>query len=515
MPWLRNPFRRATDAAQALAAQQGDAARAFASSRPRNQVQAAWEGPVPAEGAHPLLRSAAEWQRAVSAQYKASGPFGFAIDWMAGSCARSRLYVGRTDPDGSSKALPIASTDPDADTLLAPLVELFDGDSQAALLGEAARCDQLFGEWYLIGWDDPDAGRRWRVFSPLALLPSGRDRESLNVHDPDQPGRILELPLDTTAVIRVWQPDPDRPADPYSHTIRALPILARLSALDDVDRAAAQSRIAMNGMLLVPSEASFPNPDDPESISLGGDQLPAWLMEVGSARLTNPGSAAAAMPVIAAMSADMISKVRLVDFSTSYDSEVEAKREAALRQLAVSLQLPAEVLTGLADLNHWSLFGIQADSIRLYVVAVLDRIAGALTREFLRPALAALGVDHPEHYQLGLDITDLTLRPNRAELALQAFDRGLISRAACIAELGFPPEAAPTEAELAAIVETSTALTDAQSAHDLVTRLLGDTTDRTRPGRGPGRPRVRPLHPVRDLEAPPADRSALPPGTTG
>lgn len=76
----------------------------------------------------------------------------------------------------------------------------------------------------------------------------------------------------------------------------------------------------------------------------------------------------------------------------------------ALRALAVHLNLPDELLQQPGSHHFadcWS--GVMPDPGPLG--RVMDTVGAQLTEEYLRPALRAMGVPHPEQYSLSWEAT--------------------------------------------------------------------------------------------------------------
>ena len=119
--------------------------------------------------------------------------------------------------------------------------------------------------------------------------------------------------------------------------------------------------------------------------------------------------------------------------------------ERILRQIAIGLDIPADILTGLADVNHWSAWLID-DSFRLnYVDPLILAVLDSLTRAYLLPYLQAAGVADAESFLFWRDYSDLTSRTVSASDAFAMLDRGLITPPAARRSVGFSEADAPEE----------------------------------------------------------------------
>jgi hypothetical protein len=109
-----------------------------------------------------------------------------------------------------------------------------------------------------------------------------------------------------------------------------------------------------------------------------------------------------------------------------------------------------------------SAWQIEESAIKLHIEPLLGLICDSLTTHFFQPALKSLGVEAWPKYAIWYDTTDLTLRPNRAPEAENAYNKGVISEDAYRRELGFADEDAPDTAERRRYVLTQIALTQPQ-----------------------------------------------------
>lgn len=123
-------------------------------------------------------------------------------------------------------------------------------------------------------------------------------------------------------------------------------------------------------------------------------------------------------------------------------------REEAVRRFATGLEIPAEILLGLGDVNHWGAWALTSEAIRLGIEPKLATVAYALTQQWLRPILEAENDPDWHRWLVWYDTAPLRVRTNRSETALQAHDRGVISDAALRRETGFDESDAPTDEEL-------------------------------------------------------------------
>jgi hypothetical protein len=469
------------------------------------------------------------WQNEVWGLFDEIPELRSGIDYAANACSRARLYVGVIDPDGSNDPTPInvpavgpdgepitpsaPGSDPDngadiedgklgetgaggetgkktppapppdpaklaealakARLLLSPLRELTGGWSgQSKFLKRLAYHLNVPGESFVVGFDHPQTGeRRWQVCSNQEVSFGGGDQ--LRIKLPETPGRDVSVPIGRSTTIRMWREHPNiaQDADSPVHALRGP--LTELVNLSAHIIASAESRLAGAGILFVPEELAIPSPQqsDDGPNPLHSDTFTASLIEAMAAPLKNRDSASAIVPLVVRGPAAAGDKMKHISFATKFDERVEEMRDQAVKRVAIGLDLPPEVLTGMGKINHWGQWGIEEAAIKLHIEPLLGLICDALTVQFYQPVLRAMGVQDWHRYAIWYDTADLSLRANRGPEATEAFQNGAIGEAAYRREVGFSEEDAPTDKERAAALARQIALTNANLAPILLPRL--------------------------------------------
>lgn len=380
------------------------------------------------------------WQKSAWEFYNTIGELHFAVNYLAQSASRARLYVGTPDPHGASAPVP-TDDDPTARALLDDLGSDF--TAHAELIDKMCIQLQVAGECFLIGiddTDDPTADRKWISASSDQLRLAG-DSVFLRT----SPATQVELPEDSTLIIRVYFQDPQFSWQPTSHIRALLPDLARLAALNSHILATTDSRLAGAGVLFIGDSVSPPvgNPGDEVEHS---DPFIDGLMKAMITPITDRNSAAAVVPYVVRVPDESLDKIKLVQFWTPFDQNIPTLIELTLKKIAIGLNMPPETLLGLGDTNHWSAWAIDENVVKLSVEPILSVICQVLTCEYMRPAYKTLENKKCESV-IWFDTTELTSRPNKAAESLVMHDKGLINDAAVRRENGFSEEDAPTEAE--------------------------------------------------------------------
>lgn len=133
---------------------------------------------------------------------------------------------------------------------------------------------------------------------------------------------------------------------------------------------------------------------------------------------------------------EYLDKIKLQQFWTALDQHAIELRTEAIRRLALGMDMPPEILTGTADVNHWGSWQIEEAAIKSHVDPLLQSIVSSLTEGYLRPILKG-DVEDPEEYSFGVDTSDLRLRPNRSKEAIELYQLLELSGAKMLQENGF------------------------------------------------------------------------------
>lgn len=387
-------------------------------------------------------KSTQDWQEQAWHFVDSCGEFAFAAQWKANALSRVTLHVEKYDPaTGEWGRI-------DQGPAVVALNALFGGESGQEQMMHALGFS-LFapGEAYLVGVVDPKPGvDQWRVLSNDEVKQTGKvweiDRgdglvERYRENDPDDPTSRPEV-----LVFRIWRPHPRKGIEATSPARAALPILRELEGLTAHIGASIDSRLAGAGLFLIPSEMTFasPNPGqtagDPEA-----DDFLVALVEAMEAAKRDRTSAAALAPIVLRVPGQLIEKVQHITFATPFSGEAKELREETIRRLALSLDMPPEILLGQADSNHWSAWLISEDALKVHIEPDVSIITHALTTQYLWPALST--ADDPaadpevRMYQIVGDTSALRLRPQRTNEAMTLHEREVITNAALARETGF------------------------------------------------------------------------------
>lgn len=383
------------------------------------------------------------WQEEAWAYLDAQGEFGWAVDWLSKAMSRVRLVAAERLPGGDEPA--VLESGPAVEQVAR--LAAADG-GHGGLLSALATQVSVPGEGWLVGEQQHGGSEAWCVRSSDEIrMATGRGaayelREDENAWRPLAPDGL---------VTRVWDPHPRLHYRATSPAQRALPILRRLDLLDRRITASLVSRLAMNGVLLIPQEGTFTTP---EQYADADDPLVSMFIDIASNNIKNPGSASAAIPVPIRFTKELIEAWRHLTFGDTFTTELLEERDKELRRLATAVNVPAEVVLGMGDANHWTAWQLEESAIKLHVAPMAELLCAPVTTGFLHPLLAAerAPLVGPNGGQIIVwyDASELTTRPDKTDPAFRAYDRLELSGTALRRETGFGEDDAPDEQELRA-----------------------------------------------------------------
>lgn len=430
-------------------------------------------------GSNLLAASTNEWQAEAAELYNLVPELRYGIYWIASSASRARLIVTRV-PTGDETNPSVVERDHPA---WEPLNELAPtAPEQAMVLYRIVTLMKLLGRWRLVGFDTDAGSRQWVIASEYDYRESAA---GVWVHDAAT-GRDFELPPEAVWSIPMLMPHPIRSAEPDAPTRALIPTLHELIDLSGHVQTAAKSRLAGAGLLLVPNQVSTVAPGQSTGVNPpDGNPLMHSLMRTSQASLRSPTDVSRHLPVIIQGHQEALNAVRHLSLQTPFDERVDSLRTSAVRRIAIGLDIPPEVLSGMSDLNHWTAWQVEASGQRVNIEPTLNFVCRELTVKFLQPALQAMGLPDAADYMVSFEDAGAQSEANKGDLALAAFELGVISADATRAALGYGPDDAPAPgmpAPVAGRGEGSPSLVP--SAMERLADRLRDVTNRAGPASG-------------------------------
>lgn len=383
-----------------------------------------------------------QWQRQAWYYYDAVGELRFAFNWLANAVSRATLFAAETDPETGL----ITGPTEDARAQAAAAAILGGSDERPQLQSTMALQWQVSGETFvLVIPQGPEREDRWLVLSSEAMRERGG---TWSFKDP-LTGVWIKLRPGTDKIVRIWSPHPNDQTHADSAMRAAIPILLEVEKSSQNIIARLDSRLAGNGILWLPQEIDFPTADGEQANAQSFMKL---LMEVSEAGISTPGTPAAQVPIMAQVPGEWLASLAdaHTDLATQMDSQITELRRDALNRVGSTLDMPREMAMGeLATANHWSGWLIEESTYKIHVEPFLLKFGMAMTREFYRPALVAMGMSEQdaERYVLSWDITEVVARPDDKEDVKYLLESNLVSEDWVRSKFGVPDDAIPSEEE--------------------------------------------------------------------
>lgn len=471
------------------------------------------------------VRRSESWQAEAWRLYDTVGELRFVANWVANLMSRATFAVvhHHIGQDHEVTDGPIANV----------MADYFGTEEgQEEMLRLTGLNLTVAGECYHVY---RSADKTWHVLAAGKVRQTGKGKSATLKADFGDSEGPTPIKKGTDLVIRVWTPHPMEPARADS------PVRSNLSTLHEIERASQtvaatmKSRLAGAGVFMLPSEMTFPSPENaPE----GASQADLFMMTLGEAMLTpieDPSDPSAVVPIVVTAPSDAIQAVKHITFASDLAEEVRMTRDNAVKRFALGMDVPPEVLMGMSDVNHWNAWLADESTVKVHIEPRLGVLAYSITSAYLRPALTPdviegctcwqdakhEGMPKPtaDEYAAELDTSAIRVRPNRSREALELWDRGELSPVALRRETGFAKEDAPSRNELAewllkkiALGSTSPEQTQA-AVEALLTDTAGDNPTLPAPPPDLGTPKERPpsIDNRRTIEEDARDRGPQPP----
>src|SRR6478752_2401208 len=216
----------------------------------------------------------------------------------------------------------------------------------------------------------------------------------------------VNLPPDTY-IARVWKQHPRWSAQPDSSMLAVADTIEELLMLQRLVRSATRSRLNA-GLLFIPDGISVANatitpdpvtdePDDPwtgeapGAVADPGGQFLEQLMDSMTTPVTDEGSAAAVVPMVVTGPGELGSQITHKTFERSSDEWLVNRAERALERILQGIDVPKEVVTGLANVKYSNAVQISEDLYKANIEPLALVLSDSLTAVYLRPVLKANG----------------------------------------------------------------------------------------------------------------------------
>lgn len=347
---------------------------------------------------------------------------------------------------------------------------------QAALLRRAGMNLDSVGEGYLVGWAaDPVNGtpEEWQWCS-IREVTKKSDKFFVLAGPGDKKGREI---TEADTIIRIWEQDAEW-ASQADCAMRGVLGEAKILQVLSQQVLAQAMRASSNGFFTLPNELSF-GPDD-EVEPEGDDEQVADPFEEAMEKvfmgpIEDPSDPNSVQPGLLRGPAEYLKAeyMRHITFwSKDVDDSLEQKIEARVKRMARGINLPVEVVMGLAETTYANAKQVDQDTFEDYLQPRVELIVDGLTIGFLRPNLRDAGTaeEWVDRIVIWYDASSLIGQPDTEKNAIEAHRNFLIGDPAARAALGFSEQDAPTPLEVLTRMGTNRGIATAE----LTTALLAE-----------------------------------------
>lgn len=400
-----------------------------------------------------LRRLIQPWQARSFSYYDRLGEINYAAQFYARMLSPLRLFAAEKDENGDW----VETDDPAAKAALERIQD--PGGGTEGLLSSYGRLMFLAGECYLFcSLNEDTETEQWEMLSTDELrIQSGvyirYKSPSLTAEEYHEPREEDWEPVndDTAIAYRLWKKHPRYSMLADSTMKGVLDLCEELLLLTLAVRARARSRLASAGILLVADEISYTPLEPVTDEDIEVDPLLADLTAAMMAAIQNEGSPSAVVPIVVRAPQDVINNggikhIQIVDPTQLYP-ETGLRREC-IERIAIGLDMPPEILLGMSDANHWTVWMIDEQTWKAHGQPIANQFVNDLTAAYFRPQLRAEGVQDWQRFAIAYDASAIINHPDRFSDAQKAFDRRAIGKAALRDAGGFAEDDAPTEDEL-------------------------------------------------------------------
>ena len=439
----------------------------FRFARPRALTAAADSGnPGQNAGRRPLTRLHQGWQLEALKRYDSVGECWYPAQFYARGLAKTRFFPAVLNDKGERE-----------EATSGPLVELWErirdagGGSRNQLAASYGRLQFLNGDGYLIVSQDDD-GEAWEYLSVAELrvdpqINPKSPQSYRRLRGPGLPAEVLSEAADNqfapitgsdVRVFRLWRPHPSHTQLADAPMRAVLDLYELLHRLTLAAGAEASSRAANRGLLVVAEEIAqtmgiVQGPqDDPQEHPL----LRALIEGLVSA-IENPGSAEAMAPFVLMGPAavptaagpvaikDLVAWMPMGPTDRYHEAEMWDK---TIERIGNGLDMPREMVTSTAGVNHWGGWLLDEQGYRLHVAPVTENFCSDLAAAYLRPAAKAASFADWEHVVVGYDPAEAILHPDQIQSAKDAHAALVVSDAYYRDKIGAKETDAPEPDEL-------------------------------------------------------------------
>lgn len=405
------------------------------------------------------------WQESARAYARFNGPAATNALVVSDMCARCTRFVEEQNEEGDW----VETVQPDLKNVLDDYRNKWQNATD--LVRAHGWRYSVDGGGYACVWDG-EYGVEYGIFSAarvdnrdvrMAEDGSATGNVIVQLVEGGRPEEHTAMLIPVEQVYRFWQPDNEELLLSSSPMMASIEDLHRYRALSRFAWRTAESRLAMDGLLYVPSmleaEGPLPEEDGPVDEQLGEPQnaLEAHYYELARLSFENNDDITAIAPPWISYDREA-GKPEWVEVGRGLDEQGIAHRKEAIEDSARPWPVPTTALMGggVGDANHWSEWLASDKFVDSGIRPIMDRICHMdLTETFLYRRLLYRGTPTTElrRYRVGYDPTPIIVKQDRSDVAIKVHAVGGISYDALRDATGFEPDDAPPPEDVDMLLE--------------------------------------------------------------
>lgn len=417
-------------------------------------------------------RDVSKWQTQAWQMFDAIGELHYAFGMVGSVVSRVRFFPAIvTDPSMpptkasevlkgfNMEGLDAAQVKKAVDEAEAALRELMSSASggQSGFLREAAINLCVPGEFYLVNDD-----KKWLVCSSDELQKQG-DRYYIVTDRANANKANGKRELKQGAFIaRIWRTHPRYSGEPDSTMLGVLDQAEKLVLFDQALRTIIRTRMNA-GLVFIPDSLIAASASEEDTIE-------SAIVNAVSATIDDETAANTVVPLVVTGPAEAGKAIQHISLARELEESLVAMADAALDRMLQGIDLPKDIVTGLADVKYANGLVITDDVYRAHIEPLVLMLVDSLTSVYLRPKLEAAGVPPQliERIVFWYDPSAIVTRPDRSQAANEGYADYLLSGDAWRRARGFSDEDKPDPDEIIFRM----ALEKAQIPPDMAAQLL-------------------------------------------
>ena len=303
------------------------------------------------------------------------------------------------------------------------------------------------GETYLLEHND-----EWIVASTDEITQKGDTtyyRRTKQASASSRKGPTAEEKIANNAFIaRIWRSHPRYSSEPDSSMIGVLDDCEQLVLLTQALRSMTRSRMTAGIMFVPEGLTSFSSDVEQDNVETAIARASMEAVEDESSQYT-------VAPLILKGPPELGDKIKWIPFGRQLDEPFLNLLDRSLDRVLQGLDIPKDVVTGLASVKYSNAVVIDENLYRAHVEPLVLLIIDALTNIYLRPLLRkALDIRDGEESEIlnrivvWADTSAVVTRADKSTAANEGYDRKILSAVAWRNARGFSDVDAPEPEEL-------------------------------------------------------------------